>query len=152
MICMEYSESEHAQEIQKLCAVLGNMGSLKIYGNDAKSETLSFKLYKMYATEQSTDFAADCLRKIGFTNVSNDKEKNNFFHSVKATIVCEYDLNSRRIKNANMQDVKALYNLCKYANVRHFVFLPKGEDREMVPHWKHKSDLCDYLRNQSLGR
>ena len=98
-------------EIQRLCNTLNTMGHFKIYGDDAKSEVLKFKAYGTYATECATDFAADCLRKIGFTDVFNDKTKKNFYHSVYATIKCEYDLNTGAIKDANVQDILALCNM-----------------------------------------
>jgi hypothetical protein len=143
------TEFKHSEEAQRLCATLNTMGKFKVYGNDAKSEKLSFTAYKPFATEQSTDFVADCLRKIGFTDVLNDKGKKDFFHSVSATIVCEYDLNTRCIKKSNTSDIKALCYMFDYMRVWCTIFLPTETGREELPFWKHKSDLQNYLFRNS---
>ena len=45
----------------------------------AKSEKLNFKASGIFATETATDFVVNCLHKIGFTNVVNDKTKKDFY-------------------------------------------------------------------------
>jgi hypothetical protein len=143
------SEHEHREEIQKLCATLKTMGRFKVYGNDAKTEKLSFWSRKEYATEQGNEFVVDCLRKIGFTNVQNNKEKNSF-HAVSATIVCEYDLSQCKIQNANPKDLQALCYMFEFMKIWCTVFLPDGQGgRFELPYYKHLAHLRDYLHQHS---
>ena len=138
-------------EIQKLCETLNSMGRLKVYGNDAKSQRLSFVPHKMYSNEQATDLAADCLRKIGFTQVSNNKTKKDFYHSVSANIVCEYDLEKEKIQFANVKDIEALCNMFDYIKVWCTIFLPGKVPgtRKELPHRIYLAHLHHYLWMQS---
>lgn len=135
-------------EIMKLCDTLNTMGYFKIYGNDGKTETLRFKTKRPFATQIGTDFAADCLRKIGFINVQNNPDKD-FFHSVSATIVCEYDLTTKTITKANPADIQALFYIFDYAKNRCNIFLPTASGQEQLPFNKHKNDLKRYLYTQN---
>lgn len=141
---------KRAEEIQRLCSTLNTMGHFKVYGNDAKSEQLKFSAYGTFATELATDFVADCLRKIGFTDVCNDKTKKDFYNSVRATIECEYDLNNGGIKKANAQDIKALCDMFENIKVWCTIFLPTETGRKEVPFGKHKSDLQKFLYQQNV--
>lgn len=137
-------------EIQRLCNTLNTMGKFKMYGDDGKSEKLYFSAYKPFATEQATDFVVNCMQKIGFTNVQNDETKNDFFHSVSAVIVCEYDLDFYYIKNANEQDVRALYNMLNYINIWCNLSVPVQTGKQPIAHWKHKQDLLNYLNRTNI--
>lgn len=137
------------EEVKQLCAILQGLGRFKVYGNDAKTETLSFQPHKEYATEQWTDLAVKCLRKIGFTDVQNNKEKKNFFHSVHATIVCEYDLQQNKIQKANVQDIQALCCMFDFMKIWCTIFIPTDNGRFKMPYSQHLSILQNYLSTYS---
>ena len=140
---------QYTEDVQRICATLKPMGKFNVYSNDAKTVRLSFKPHKIFATEQSTDFVVDCLRKMGFSDINNDKTKEDFFHSVHGHIVCEYDLNTGKIQNANRQDIMALYNMIEFMRVWCTFFMPgKTEDsRTELPYFEYKSALKNYLHD-----
>lgn len=143
------TEKLSADEIRQICETLEPMGRFKVYGNDGKKEELSFQARRMYANEQATDFVAGCLRKIGFTDVRNDKAKNDFYHSVHATIKCEYDLDTGKILSADVRDIRALCYVIQYLNPWVTIFLPSA-NKQQLPFAKHKAALLNYL--QTHGR
>lgn len=81
-----------------------------LYG-DTMSAKLLFYPRDTYRTEIAADFATDCLRKVGFTNVETHKENDKFTCAAHATIDCEYDIGQHRVKKANVQDIQALMSI-----------------------------------------
>lgn len=138
-----------ADEIRQICETLKPMGRFKVYGNDGKTEVLSFQPRKEYAGEQATDVVVNYLHQIGFTNVYNDKTKKDFYHSVHATIKCEYDLNTGKIQSADVRDIRALCYVIQYLNPWVTIFVP-GANKQQLPFEKHKAALLNYL--QKHGR
>ena len=143
------TEKLSAEEIRQVCETLKPMGRFKVYGNDGKKEELSFLAHKEYASEQATDFVAGALRQIGFTDVRNDKAKKDFYHSVRATIKCEYDLDTGKILSADVRDIRALCYVIQYLKPWFTIFLPWAGKQKM-PFAKHKAALLNYL--QTHGR
>lgn len=143
-------QEKRQKEIQALCDVLNTMGYFKLRADDAKSEKLNFKASGTFATELATDFVADCLRKIGFTNVVNDKTKKDFYHSVHAVIECEYDLTGSYIKNANTQDIQALYNFLGHVKSWTPISLQTDIGQMTISIKEHKQDLLRYLNQQKF--
>lgn len=137
-------------EVQRLYNTLGTMGKFDIYGNDGKSERLYFAPHRPFATEQATDFVKDCMQKIGFTDVKNDKTKNDFFLSVSTTIVCEYDLDSHYIKHANRRDIQALYDLWNYIKIWCNLSIPTHTGQQQINDRQHKQDLLNYLNRTNI--
>jgi hypothetical protein len=134
-----------ADEIRQICETLKPMGRFKVYGNDGKKEDLSFQPRKEYAGEQATDFVVGCLHQIGFTDVCNDKTKKDFYHSVRATIKCEYDSNTGKIQSADVRDIRALCYVIQYLNPWVTIFVP-GANKQQLPFAKHKTALLNYLQ------
>ena len=143
-------QEKRQKEIQKLCDILNTMGYFKLRTNDARSEKLNFKASCTFATESGTDFVADCLRKIGFTNVVNDKTKKDFYHSVHAVIECEYDLTGSYIKNANTQDIQALYDFLGHVKSWTPISLQTDIGQTTISIREHKQNLLRYLSQQQF--
>ena len=147
----QLTEQEKQQnKIQRLCDTLKTMGCFKLRSNDAKSENLNFKAHGAFATELATDFVVDCLHKIGFTNVINDKEKNDFYHSVHAIIECEYDLTGSYIKNGNVQDIQALYNFLEHVKSWTPISTQTDMGQKTISIVQHKQNLLRYLNQQKI--
>ena len=141
----------YTRDIEHLCETLKTMGHFKVYG-DTLSAKLLFYPRDPFRTEIAADFATDCLRKVGFTNVETHKENDKFTCAAHATINCEYDLGQHRVKSANIQDIQALSDMFNFMIVWCKIFVEKEPEVKELPYWEYKAGIQKYLREHSKGK
>ena len=142
------TEYKYGKYTERFCETLKNMGHFKVYG-DTSSVKLFFYPRNPFRTEPSADFAVDCLRKIGFTNVESHKENDKFTCAAHATINCKYDIVQHKVKTANVQDIQALSDMFNLMMIWCKIFIEKEPEIKELPYWEYKSALQKYLREQS---